>query len=147
MKLLSEAAEYGLRAVVWLATHPEQSWTVRQIAEATQSKPGYLVKVLQALARAQIVTAQRGVGGGIQLEVSPDDLCILDVINAIDPMARITHCPLGLKSHGKQLCSLHRQIDQTVERIERQFAKVSVSDVLNERNVVRPLCEYASPQG
>ena len=140
MRLLSDAAEYGLRAVVWLAAHPERSWTVHDIAENTKSKPGYLVKVLQALARAGIVTAQRGVGGGVQLSVPPKQLCALDVINAVDPLARITHCPLGLENHGKRLCPLHRQIDDAVRQIEQHFAKVTVSEVLRDKRASMPLC-------
>ncbi len=141
MKLFSEAAEYGMRAVVWLADHPGQLWTVREIAEGTKSTPGYLVKVLQLLAKAQIVTAQRGAGGGVALNVAPADLSILDVLNAVDPIARITTCPLGLAQHGTKLCSLHRQVDDAIAQIERTFSKVSVADLLQEDNPSRPLCE------
>ena len=145
MKLFSEAAEYGMRAVIWLADHPGQLWTVREIAEGTKSKAGYLVRVLQLLARAQIVTAQRGAGGGIALSIAPADLSILDVLNAVDPMARITTCPLGLAEHGAKLCSLHRRLDEAAARIETNFAKVSVADLLDEKNPSRPLCATGVP--
>lgn len=141
MKLFSEAAEYGLRAVVWLADHPEQSWTVREIAAGTQSKPGYLVKVLQALARAGIVTAQRGVGGGVLLEADPTQVTILDILNVVDPVARIGSCPLGLKSHGKRLCALHRRVDEAIATLNEEFSKVTIMDLLKETNPSHPLCE------
>ncbi len=141
MKLFSDAAEYGLRAVVWLADHPAQSWTVREIAAGTRSKPGYLVKVMQALARAGIVASQRGVGGGVSLAVDPGQVTILDVLNAVDPMARITTCPLRLKSHGTRLCSLHRRVDNAMAMIEAEFSQVTISDLLRDSNPSHPLCE------
>jgi len=141
MKLFSEAAEYALRAVVWLADHSDQSWTVRQIALGTQSKPGYLVKVLQALARAGIVASQRGVGGGVSLQADPQTVTILDVLNAVDPMARITHCPLGLKSHGTKLCALHRRVDEAMAMIQTEFSRATIADLLSDRNPSHPLCE------
>jgi Rrf2 family protein len=145
MKLFSEAAEYGMRAVVWLADHPGQLWTVRQIAEGTRSKAGYLIRVIQSLARADIVSSQRGVGGGVALKVPPERLSILDVLNAVDPMARISSCPLGLAQHGTKLCPLHRQMDDAVAQIEARFAGITVADLLAADSSSHPLCETGRP--
>jgi len=141
MKLLSEAAEYALRAVVFLADHPQGWWTVREISEGTRSKPGYLVKVLQSLARAEIVGVQRGAGGGVSLRARPEELTILQVLNAVDPLARIKTCPLGLQSHGSKLCPLHRRIDRAMAMIEREFEGVTIAELLNEKGDSYPLCE------
>jgi Rrf2 family protein len=141
MKLLSDAAEYGLRAVVWLAETPTSSAKVREISEAVRAPAGYLIKVLQALAKAGIVTAQRGSSGGFRLERNPSQLTVLEVINAIDPMERIRTCPLGLKSHGEQLCSMHRQIDDAMASIEATFQRSTIMDLLNAPGPSRPLRE------
>ena len=89
MKLLSDASEYALRAVVWLAQRPGLPQKTREIAEGTHAAPGYLVKVLQSLAKAGILSAQRGSHGGFSLERDPRDLSVLDVIEAVDPIERI----------------------------------------------------------
>ena len=73
MKLLSDASEYALRAVVWLAQRPGLPQKTREIAEGTHAAPGYLVKVLQSLAKAGILSAQRGSHGGFSLERDPRD--------------------------------------------------------------------------
>lgn len=141
MKLLSDASEYGLRAVVWMAQHPGQSQKVREIAEGTRSSPGYLIKVLQALAKVGILSAQRGSSGGFRLECEPADLSVLDVINAIDPVERIHTCPLGFESHGECLCPMHRRIDDALAAIERSFGQSTIADLLNEPTRSQPLCE------
>ena len=92
--------------------------TTQQIAEQTQVPSGYLSKVLQALGRAGVVEAQRGLYGGFVLARPLNELTILDVINAIDPLERIERCPLGLAEHGDRLCPLHRHIDQGIAEMD-----------------------------
>lgn len=141
MKLFSEACEYGLRAVVWLASKPNRPHTVREISEGTQSKPGYLVKVMQRLAKAGILSAQRGVQGGFMLESAIESLTVLDVINAVDPIERIQTCPLGLKAHGIHLCPLHRRLDDALFSIEKGFGAVTIADLINEPTRSKPMCD------
>ncbi len=144
MKLLSDATEYGLRAVVWLAQHPGQAQKVREIAEGTHATPGYLIKVLQALAKVGILSAQRGSSGGFRLERDPAALSVLDVVNAIDPIERIHTCPLGLESHGECLCPMHKRIDDAMAAIEISFSESTIQDLLNEPTTSHPLCEALS---
>jgi Rrf2 family transcriptional regulator, nitric oxide-sensitive transcriptional repressor len=144
MKLLSDACEYALRAVVWMAQRPEQPQKVRELAEGIHAAPGYLVKVLQALTKAGILSAQRGSRGGFTLECDPARLTVLEVVNAIDPIERILTCPLGLKSHGKHLCPMHKKIDDAMAKIEASFGSSTIQDLLNQRSRSKPLCDALS---
>ncbi len=147
MKLLSEAAESGLRATVWLAQHPDQSFKVKEIAEAIHAAPGYLVKVLQHLTRAGIVAARRGIQGGITLVRSADELTALDVINAIDPIERITTCPLRLISHRHSLCPLHQRIDRGLETIEETFRSVTIAQLMESAESSQSSCQLLRGSG
>ncbi len=140
MKLLSDASEYALRAVVWLAQRPGLPQKTREIAEGTHAAPGYLVKVLQSLAKAGILSAQRGSHGGFSLERDPRDLSVLDVIEAVDPIERIRTCPLGLPAHGECLCPMHRRIDDALAEIERNFAVSTIHELITQPSRSRPLC-------
>ena len=140
MKLLSEAAEYGLRAVVWLAQRPGATHKTRQIAAGTQTAPGYLLKSLQALSRSGILAGQRGSAGGFSLIRDPDSLTVLEVINAVDPLERIRVCPLGLEAHGKRLCPLHRRVDDAIASVERAFNDTTIAEVLRNPSRSIPLC-------
>lgn len=141
MKLFSDACEYGLRAIVWLAQRPGGAFKVREIAEGTRTPPGYLVKILQRLARAGILSAQRGSQGGFTLERAPAELTLLEVIAAVDPIERIERCPLGLASHGTNLCPLHRRIDDAMAAIEEGFGGMTIAEMLREATSSPPLCE------
>jgi Rrf2 family transcriptional regulator, nitric oxide-sensitive transcriptional repressor len=141
MMTISQTAEYALRAVVWLAAHPDAALSTPAIARATQVPAGYLSKVLQELARAGFVVSQAGRSGGFRLTRPPEQVSVLDIINAVAPIERIRRCPLGLASHSGQLCPLHRRLDAAVGLMERAFAESTIAELLSEPNTSPPLCE------
>ncbi|WP_144996132.1 RrF2 family transcriptional regulator [Polystyrenella longa] len=141
--MFSQTVEYALRAVVQLAYKSPEACTTEQIAEATLVPKAYLSKVLQGLSRAGIVNSQRGIRGGMSLNRSPEELTILDVVNSVDPIQRIKQCPLGLKSHGANLCPLHRRMDESLAMVEKTFASTTLAEILAEPSSSTPLCERA----
>ena len=139
--MFSQTVEYALRAVVYLAYEAPEARTTEQIHQATKVKKAYLSKILQGLAKKRIVTTQRGVGGGVALARAPEELTILDVVNAVEPLVRITSCPLGLSSHGVRLCPLHKRMDLALESVETAFGKTTLAEVLSEPSKSVPLCD------
>jgi Rrf2 family nitric oxide-sensitive transcriptional repressor len=140
--MFSQTVEYALRAVVHLASRAPNPQTTDQIAKATRVPRAYLSKVIQGLARGDIVESQRGLGGGVSLTRSPDELTILDVINAVEPIQRIRSCPLGLAAHGTHLCPLHHRLDRALASIEQAFASSTLAEVLAEPTTSVPLCPF-----
>ncbi len=147
MRMLSDATEYGLRAIVWLANQPVGPHKLQTIAEATGAAPGYLIKVLQALAKAGIVSAHRGTAGGYALSRDPLSLSVLEVISAIDPIERIRSCPLGLPRHAAALCPLHRRIDDSLATIERDFARTTITELSQGSPRPEPVCTLLAAGG
>lgn len=134
-------AEYALRAIVWLASHTEGTQTSEQIATATQVPPRYLYKVLQSLAQAGLIQSQSGPRGGYSLAQSAEQICLLDVVNIVAPIARITSCPLNIKSHATELCPLHHELDKVYQQIENAFEKVTIAQLINRPLSVTSFCE------
>lgn len=141
--MLSQTVEYALRAVVCLAQNPQHALTTAQISELTKVPASYLSKVLQSLVKTGFVAATRGIYGGYALALPAQDISILKIVNAIDPLRRIHECPLGLASHGKRLCPLHKRLDRVMEQAEEAFAASSLAELLSESNGSTPLCESA----
>jgi Rrf2 family protein len=129
--MFSQTSEYALRAAVFLASEPSERRTARDIADAMDIPVEYLSKVLQSLARAGLVEAQRGHRGGFRLARSGEKISLLDVMNAVDPVRRISTCPLRLEQHRHVLCPLHRKLDQALAGIERDFRQTSISDLID----------------
>ena len=129
--MFSRTAEYALRAVVFLAEGSETRYTTQAIAHTTQIPPGYLSKVLNSLARAGVLTAQRGLYGGFILSRSPTQISVLEVIQAVDPLKRIVKCPLNLEAHKDQLCPLHSRLDASIAMIQADLERSSIADLLS----------------
>ena len=138
--MLSKTAEYALRASVWLARYPDQTHSADDLAEVTKVPRRYLHKVLQDLVRAELVRSQPGPKGGYALDQPPAKITILDVVNAVSPLERIRHCPLGLTSHTK-LCPLHKELDNVYAATEKALARVTLGQLLRSTSEIVPLCE------
>lgn len=135
--MISQTAEYALRAMVFLALK-DSGLTGHEIAEATRVPPGYLSKIMQQLAKNKLVNSQRGIGGGFVLARKADQISILDVINAVDPIERLVSCPLGIESHGSNLCPLHQRLSCATAQVEAAFRGSLLSELVAE--AADPLC-------
>jgi Rrf2 family nitric oxide-sensitive transcriptional repressor len=138
--MLSKTAEYALRVAVCLAQSPAKPAAADDLAEVTKIPRRYLHKVVQDLARGRLVRSQPGPGGGYSIAKSPKKITILDVVNAVAPLERIRHCPLGLTSHTR-LCPLHRELDKVYAETEKAFARVTLDQLLRSTSTIVPLCE------
>jgi Rrf2 family protein len=135
--MISQTSEYALRAMVFLAMQNSAA-TGQGIAEVTKVPPGYLSKIMQQLVKSKLVNSQRGIGGGFVLARTPAEISILDVVNAVDPIDKITTCPLDIKSHGLNLCPLHKRLSTAIAQVEKAFAESYLSELVSESQ--SPLC-------
>lgn len=82
---LGRAAAYAVFATAHLAENangtPIQG---RDIAEACGIPSGHLLKILQQLVRAQILSSERGPAGGFVLRKPANEITLLEIVEAID---------------------------------------------------------------
>lgn len=139
--MLSQTAEYALRAMVCLSLTPNELVPTSVLAEGTKVPAHYLAKVLQSLAASDLIVGRRGVGGGYKLAQPADQINLMDVINAVSPVQRIDTCPLGITDHGPDLCPLHKKVDQAAKSVIDIFSGASLADLISEPNTNTPLCD------
>ena len=70
-----------------------------------------------------------------------DEVTVLDVVNAVDPIRRIKKCPLGLAAHGVKLCPMHSRLDAALEAIEELFGNTTLAELLADR-AKRTRCKF-----
>lgn len=127
--MLSSTAEYALRVIAHLAGHAPPPAKAFDIAAATKVPSGYAAKILQDLTKAGLVQSQRGPKGGFVLARDPSEITVLQVISAVDPIRRITACPLGKRAHAHKLCRLHQRLDDAFAAVERSFGESTIADL------------------
>jgi Rrf2 family protein len=125
--------------MVLLTQSADEPLTVQMMAARGQIPAPYLSKLLQGLTRAGLVTSQRGVGGGYLLTRRPAEITLADIVNVVEPLQRITKCPLGISGHIV-LCPLHRKLDQALAMVEQAFRETTLDDLCQESGGSIPLC-------
>ncbi len=143
--MISKTAEYALRTIAWLGRDSSHSESADQLSERTKVPRRYLHKVLQDLVKAGLVLSRSGPGGGYSLARDAESITILDVVNAVAPVERIRHCPLGLPSHTR-LCPLHRELDKAYAATEKAFASVTIGQLLKSTDEIIPLCDLKAKE-
>ncbi|MDH4152571.1 MAG: Rrf2 family transcriptional regulator [Nitrospira sp.] len=89
---LSKKSEYGLRALIELASTHGKATLQRQEIAARQHIPiEFLEQILLMLKRAGLVSSRRGIKGGYALIKQPKDITLGQVIRILDgPLAPIS---------------------------------------------------------
>ncbi|MBW2698640.1 MAG: Rrf2 family transcriptional regulator [Deltaproteobacteria bacterium] len=91
--VLSQTAEYALRAMAWLATMPAgELMRVKDLSIATGIPSQYLSKVMRRLVLAGLLFSQKGQGGGLTLSKPPGEIPFIDILSAVDAFPADGHC-------------------------------------------------------
>ncbi|MCH8043037.1 MAG: Rrf2 family transcriptional regulator [Planctomycetes bacterium] len=143
--MISQTAEYALRAIVYLGNQAGEACTTAQLAGEIDAPPSYLAKVMKGLGRAGIVGSRRGLHGGFTLSRDPNDVTLLEVVNAVDAFHRIRNCPLGRLAHQSGLCPLHRRMDDVMAAAEKSLQRTTIGELLEEPGLLCTVPCIAEP--
>jgi len=97
--MFSKTCEYAIRASIFKATqsYHGKRVTVKDIAEKIDSPKSFTAKILQILAKNNLVHSIQGIGGGF--EIPKDTLSkinLAQIVTAIDGDSVFTSCGLGI---------------------------------------------------
>jgi len=100
---ITRQADYAVRAVLYLAQlGPEQRAATSQIAQQQQIPPSFLAKIVSQLSVAGLLQTSRGARGGVSLARPPEQISMLEVVEAIDGPILLNECvsPNGVCAFG-----------------------------------------------
>jgi Rrf2 family protein len=90
---ITRQADYAVRAVLYLAQlGPDEKASTSQIAEEKDIPLSFLAKIIAQLSVAGLLQTMRGARGGVTLARSPQDVSLLEVIEAIDGPILVNEC-------------------------------------------------------
>ncbi|MEX2531299.1 MAG: Rrf2 family transcriptional regulator [Gemmatimonadota bacterium] len=132
--MLSQTAEYALRAMVHLARRGTgaQPAQADEIAEALGVPRNYLSKILHALTRGGLLESTRGRRGGFQVAGDPTKLPLARIVEVFEPefLAGDRRCLLGRPvCRDEQACPAHSQWKVVSDALRDFFQKTSLADL------------------
>ena len=105
---LSTQADYAVRAVYELACHEPGAVLHTCDIAAAQRIPGVrLAKVIQELARADLVRTLRGHQGGVMLARPAERISVRDVYEAVEGPILLCRCRQRVERCGDDVCDTH----------------------------------------
>ena len=90
---ITRQADYAIRAVHYLCKDGKSGKiSTKEIATDRLIPPSFLAKIISQLSIAGIIKTTRGARGGVTLARPPEEISLLDVIEAIDGPITLNEC-------------------------------------------------------
>jgi Rrf2 family protein len=90
---ITRQADYAVRAVYYLTKLGADSRAATsQIAQEQHIPPSFLAKIISQLSVAGLLHTSRGARGGVSLARAPEEISLLDVVEAIDGPILLNEC-------------------------------------------------------
>ena len=92
---LTKAGEYGLRAVRYLVENIEdERISIGDISQSKNIPEPFLRKLFKPLVQNNIIHSTRGVAGGVRLAREPEEITVLEVVEALEGPLALNDCLL-----------------------------------------------------
>lgn len=133
--MLSQTAEYALRAVLTIAAEPGGgSVGAARLASLLDIPQNYLAKTLHQLARAGVLESTRGKLGGFRLARAPDRIPLLDIVALFDNIVGRRTCLMGRPVCSDQNgCAAHERWKAVSEATADFFSSTTVASLVGVR--------------
>jgi len=131
--MFSKTCEYAIRASIFIATQSRQDIrvTVKDIAENTDSPQSFIAKILQTLAKNNLVQSTKGIGGGFEIPKEIlSQINLSQIVKAIDGDSIFTCCGLGLgKCSEIHHCSVHDKFKEIRSEIVAMLEETNLEEL------------------
>ena len=129
---LSTKGDYGVRAMIALAKRWGEGPVQRHdIAERRQIPESYLDHLLGQLRRAGFVRSTRCPGGGHELAMPPDEICLLHVLEALEGSLAPMQCVESGRSEEESICGQAWVWESIYGQMQQTLGETSLEDLVN----------------
>jgi Rrf2 family protein len=114
---LTRQSDYGVRAVLHLACRPYGDVVqTREIAAREEIPAKYLPSIIRTLARGGLIRTLRGNQGGVTLARPPEEISLLEVIEAVEGPISLVPCIRGPRQCNHEDDCTFKPVCEKVQR-------------------------------
>lgn len=131
---ISSRSEYGLRAMVFLASRDRrQPVPLTEIAASEDMPPAFLERILARLREGGLVATTRGAGGGYRLARQATEISVEEVLTAIEgPLSLIGCVPDDAGCSRSSDCASRRVWHRLDAAITGALAAITLDELASE---------------
>lgn len=131
--MFSKACEYAIRATVYVALKSlkDERASLKDIAKEIGSPMAFTAKIMQQLARNNIVYSVMGPTGGFQMDKGQiDEVKLSKVVDTIDGDSIYRGCGLGLKEcDASRPCPVHDRFAKIRDDLQKMLVSTSIFEL------------------
>jgi len=129
---LSLHADYGLRVLLYLGSHPDTKVTTRQISDAYGISKHHLVRVMQTLAAHGYIRVLPGRAGGVELARDPATIRLGEVVRETEPNLNLVECFDSATNTCPiiHVCGLKLRLHQALEAFLAELNQHTLADLM-----------------
>lgn len=140
MAYIGTGVEYALHCLLWLVAPLEQRPSSRDLAEIQGVPQAFVAKIFPRLEKAGIVEASGGIRGGYRLARPPENISVLDVVDAVEGRKALFDCQevrgrcalFGAsppKWANRGVCGIHAVMLNAENVLREELAKTSLASL------------------
>jgi len=133
---LSKKVDYALMALMHLAQQARQedrSTSAREIAKGYGMPPDLLAKILQTLARENLVVSHQGTKGGYSLARPADSITVARVIEVVEGQPSLTRCLTEVGTCEQfDTCNIKSPLQRLNDQVLRMLSRVTIAQMCEE---------------
>ncbi|WP_068671649.1 RrF2 family transcriptional regulator [Thermosulfurimonas dismutans] len=132
---ITQAEDYGIRCILYLSRYPKKVVPRWRIARSMDIPEPFLAKIAQDLARAGIIEIIRGRKGGYRLRIPPEELSVLQVMEAMSGEMFLSPCVLDPENCRRSpLCPVHETWKELRKLIRDKLENAKFSDLVKRES-------------
>lgn len=131
---LTLTSDYALRTMLQLAAEPDDAVVpIKLIAGRWQIPDQFLRKIVPLLSKAGMIRSSRGIGGGVSLAKSANDIRPVDIIQAVDGPLNLNRCLNSSYICGREdWCPVHTLWAEAQESMLNTLNSKTLADMVGE---------------
>ena len=146
MKITAKS-RYALRVLLDIAANGGKGpRTIKDIAASQGISEKFISRIVVPLHRAELVTTERGVKGGLRLARFPEKITLLDIVVATDGPLSLVHClarPGVCPRQGR--CAAEKAWGDINDALSSALRSKTLAEVVAEDRRLTPSATPAEP--
>ena len=133
--LITRATEYALLSLDYIRKNDSPTGA-EQLSNELNIPKSFLAKILQNLAKKEILTSKKGAKGGFILEKKIEDITLFEIVTAVEGRpAMVFDCGQYVDTcpnNGAQNCTISPFLGNFQKKIDSLLRSLTLKDILSE---------------
>lgn len=130
MLRFTKKADYGLMAIHYIGAQADEgAVSAKRIAEEFKIPAELLAKILQRLAKKELIVSHNGPKGGYLLGRDPGEITVGQVVRALEGPLEIVSCMTGDDCPQYVRCNLRRPVEKIQASISQLLDTMTLAEL------------------